>query len=97
MIVPMPPTMVVVTMLMVHVIERAPSGVTTLRRRASSAPTMPIRNDESTHTQSLVRKVDTPISWAVSSSSRSARRLRPRRVRSTTKITTVEMTASARA
>ena len=26
-IVPMPPTIVVVTMLMVHVIERAPSGV----------------------------------------------------------------------
>ncbi len=84
-------------MLMVQVMESAPSGVTTLRRRASSAPTMPMRNDDSTHTHSLVRNVETPISCAVSSSSRRARRLRPRRVRRTTQMATVEMTASARA
>ena len=45
---------------------------------------MPMRKDDTTHTHSLVRKVETPISWAVSSSSRIARRLRPRRVRKTT-------------
>ena len=55
---------------------------------------MPMRKDETTHTQSLVRNVDTPISWAVSSSSRMARRLRPSRVRRTTKTITLAATAS---
>ena len=82
--VPMPPTIVVLTMSMVHVSENAPYGSTMPRRTACKPPTMPIRNDDTTHTQSLVRKVETPISWAVSSSSRMARRLRPRRVRRTT-------------